>query len=47
MEGSKTLFCSSKFCRAHENVSSKSMDSLGVPPQKGSPSLFYGNNLYQ
>ena len=39
MEGSKTLFCSSKFPSAHEKISSKYIDSLGIHPQKGSSAL--------
>jgi len=42
MEGSKTLFCSSKFPWARERISStKFIDNLGTRPKKGSPDLTY------
>jgi hypothetical protein len=34
MEGSKTLFCSSKFSQVRERISSKFIGSLGTRPQK-------------
>jgi hypothetical protein len=39
MEGSKTLFCCSKFSWAREIFSSKFIDNLGSRPQKSSPAL--------
>jgi len=36
VEGSKTLFYSSKSPKAQERVSSKFIDDLGTCPQKGS-----------
>jgi hypothetical protein len=39
MEGSKTLYCSSKFPWARERDSSKFIDNLSKSPQKGSPAL--------
>ena len=35
MEGSKTLFCSSKFPWELERISSKFIDNLGYAPSKG------------
>jgi len=39
MEGSKTLFCSSKFQWARERISSKITDKLGTCPQNVSQAL--------
>ena len=39
MEGSRTLFCSSKFTRESERITSKFIDNLGTRPQKGSLAL--------
>jgi len=39
MEGSKTIFFSSKSPRTRERISSKFIDSLGTRSQKGSPAL--------
>jgi hypothetical protein len=39
MEGTKTLFCSSKFPWAQERISSKFTDNLGTRSQKLSPAL--------
>jgi len=41
MEGSKTLFFSSKSHGHAKIISSKFTDSLGASPQKGSPALPY------
>jgi len=41
MEGSKTLFCSSKFALVREKKILR--EYLGTHPQKGSPALCYGN----
>ena len=42
MEGSKTLFYSSKLPWLCESISSKFIDNLGMHPQNGSPALVYG-----
>ena len=39
MEGSKTLFCSSKFPWIRERIYSKFIDSLRKRPKKVSPAL--------
>ena len=39
MDGSKTLFCSSKFPWEREMISSKFVDNLSTRSQKGSPAL--------
>ena len=39
MEGSKTLFCSSKIPWARERASSKFVGDLGARPQKVSPAV--------
>jgi len=39
VEDSKALFCSSKFPRAQERISSKFRECLGTRPQNGSPAL--------
>jgi len=41
MEGSKTLFCSSKFSWSCGRISSKFTDNLGTRLQKCSPALLY------
>jgi len=41
MEGSKTIFCSSKFPWACERISSKFIDNLRTRPQKRPPALAY------
>ena len=44
MEGSRTIFCSSKFPWAREWISLKFIDSLGTYPQKGVLVLVWGMN---
>jgi len=42
MEGSRTLFCSSKFPCVRVRIYSKFIDSLRKRPKKGSPVLDQG-----
>jgi len=39
MEGSNTLFCSSKFPWARERISLKFIENVGTRPQTGLPAL--------
>jgi len=44
MEASKDLFCSSKFPRARERISSKFVEKIGQAPSKGFSRLFPGTD---